>query len=390
MPGAASLPPEYAAALERIGLGKARAVEAHRDGDADSALRLLTGAEREAGELVGNEEARYRLSLEAARDAYDAGNAEAARRHVDQARRQRPGDPEAKRWEARVARLPELLAERRKAEDARGAGSLREERAALRRIIELDPEDAGAEARARTIDRRLREQAFARAIARGRRAVEDRALERAKQALADARRHRAQHAHTLELGTRVAALERALTRDRHLAAAEQAAGRDDWEAALRAFEAAGTLDPTHDAAVSGSGLATRIVDAQRAVEALLSRPERLGSDRVAVAARDALREAGTLTALSPRLARSAEGLERAVEIWRTPVPVRILSDERTEIGIRGVGMVGRTRERTIELLPGAYVFEGKRRGYRSKLVSVVVPASLDAPVEVRIVCDERG
>ena len=53
-------------------------------------------------------------------------------------------------------------------------------------------------------------------------------------------------------------------------------------------------------------------------------------------------------------------------------------------------MVGRTRERTIELRPGQYVFEGKRRGYRTKLVEVVVQANLSAPVEVRIVCDERS
>ena len=53
-------------------------------------------------------------------------------------------------------------------------------------------------------------------------------------------------------------------------------------------------------------------------------------------------------------------------------------------------MIGRTRARTIELRPGEYVFEGKREGYRSKLVEVVVQANAGAPVEVRIVCDERS
>ena len=132
------------------------------------------------------------------------------------------------------------------------------------------------------------------------------------------------------------------------------------------------------------------MESQRAVDGFLSRPERLGAPRVVDAARDALRRAAALTALSPRLANSAEGLERTIEAARTPVPVRIVSDEETEIGIRGVGTVGRVRERTIALLPGEYVFEGKRRGYRSKLVDVVVQANLDAPVEVRIVCDERS
>ena len=382
--------PEFNAALERIRFGREKALEAHREGDAGSALRLLTDANREAEALVRNEEARYRLGLQAVEDAYAAGNAEAARRHVVAALQQRPDDPEAKLWESRVARLPELLAERRKAEDARGAAKLREEQAALRRIIELDPEDAVARDRARAVDRQLREQAFARTIAQGRRAVEDKALERAKRALAEAHRQDPQHADTRNLRAEVAAIERALTRDRHLATAEQAATRDDWEAALRAFEAARAVEPTHDGALSGSTLAARLVNVQRVVDGFLSHPDRLGSVAVADAARDALHEATALTALSARLASAAKGLERAIEAAQTPVSVRILSDERTDIGIRGVGTVGRVRDRTIELLPGRYVFEGKRRGYRSKLVDVLVQANPGAPVEVRVVCDERS
>ena len=388
MPAGVPPRPELDAAVERVNLTRDKALEALRDGDSDSALRLLAGAVQEAEELVRNEEARFRLALQAAEDAYAAGNAADARTHISQALRQRPDDPVAKSWETRIAHLPELLAERRKAEDARAAGRLRDERGALRRIVELD--HTGARERAAAIDRELREQAFARAIAQGRQAVENRALEPAKQALAEAQRRDREHADTRQLQTQVAALERALIRDRHLAAAEQAAARDDWEAALAAFEQAGAIEPTHDAAVSGSGLATRIVNAQRAVDEFLSRPGRLGSARVADAARDALRQAAALTALSTRLASSAEGLERAIEAARTPVPVRIVSDGETEIGIRGVGTVGRVRERTIELLPGEYVFEGKRRGYRSKLVDVVVQANLDTPLDVRVVCDERS
>ena len=323
IPAGAVPRPELDAAAERIHLARDKALEAHRDRDSDSALRLLAGAVQEAEELVRNEEARFRLTLQAAQDAYAAGNAADARMLITEALQHRPDDPEAIAWEARIAHLPELLAERRKAEDARAAGRLREERAALRRIVELDPDDAGARERVAAIDRELREQAFARAIAQGRQAIENRAPEQAKQALAEAQRRDPEHADTWQLQTQVAALERALIRDRHLAAAEQAAGRDDWEAALAAFEQARTIEPTHDAAVSGSGLATRIVNAQRAVDEFLSRP-------------------------------------------------------------------GRVRERTIELLPGEYVFEGKRRGYRSKLVDVIVQANLDTPLEVRVVCDERS
>ena len=97
-PAGASPYPEFNAALDRIGLGRTKALEAQGDGDIDSALRLLAEADREAQELVRNEEARFRLSLQAAGEAYAAGNAETARMHVEQALAQRPDDPEAKLW----------------------------------------------------------------------------------------------------------------------------------------------------------------------------------------------------------------------------------------------------------------------------------------------------
>ena len=389
-PAGAPSRPGLEAALDRIRLRKAKAIEAHDDGDTDSAFRLLAEAEREAAELIRNEQARFRINLQAAQDAYAAGNPADARMHVARALEYRPDDPAAQSLEARIAQLPELLAARRRAADARDAGKLQEERAALRRIVELDPGDAQAGDRARAVDREIGERAFARTIALGRQAIEDRALEPARQALAEAARLEPQHADTRQLQTRVTELERILTRDRHLVLAEQAAAKDDWAAALRAFDSARTIEPTHDGAVNGSALATRLVDVQRTVDEFLSRRDRLGSAGVADAARDTLRGAAALTALSARLARSVEELEHAMETWQTPVPVRVVSDDLTEIGVRGVGRIGRTTERTIELRPGEYVFEGKRAGYRSKLVEVVVQANAGAPVEVRIVCDERS
>ena len=51
---------------------------------------------------------------------------------------------------------------------------------------------------------------------------------------------------------------------------------------------------------------------------------------------------------------------------------------------------GLTTQEACNLRPGAYVFEGKRPGYRSRLVEVTVQAGGGVPVEVRIVCDERS
>ena len=382
--------PEHGAAREQIALLREKAVEAYNDGDADGALRLLADAARGTGEAVRAAQDRYQLALQAAKDAYGAADAAGARTYIAQALEQRPGDPEAGRWEDRIAKLPELLGERRKAENARSAGKLREEQAALRRIIELDPEDADAGPRVEALGRELREREFNQTIAQGRKAVDAKTLAPAKQALAQARRQKPGHADTRQLAELVAALERTQTHARHLAAAQRAATQDDWQAALAAFDQASALKPTHADTMQGKDLAARIVSAQRSTDGFLARPARLSSPNIAAAARETLREATPLAALSPRLKESGDALKRAIEAGQTPVPVRVVSDNRTEIEVRGIGKVGRTEDRIIELRPGTYLFEGKCAGFRSKLIEVTVQGGGAAPAEVRIVCDERS
>ena len=377
------------AARARIALNKEKALSAYEEGDVDSALRLLDDAKREAADVLHDAKAHYQGHIQAAKAAYADGDATTARLRITQAREQWPDGADAKLWESRIAQLPALLAAREKAEEARIVGNLLAEQAALRRIAKLDATDTDVTSRLQAIDGQLREQAFRRAIARGWQAVDDAHPEQAMQALAEAEQQHAQHAETLRLKTSIAALVRSQTGARHLADAAQAAARDDWPVALQAFKKAKVLTPTHTDAVEGSRLATRITDAQRAMDNFLSRPERLSSPNIAEAARQTLRDAAPLMAHSPRLTASNTALAHAIQNGQTPVPIRVLSDNQTEIGIRGIGAIGRIEEQVIELRPGAYVFEGKRKGYRSKLVAVNVSYKEGSSAEVRIVCDER-
>ena len=83
-----------------------------------------------------------------------------------------------------------------------------------------------------------------------------------------------------------------------------------------------------------------------------------------------------------------EKLERALELYQTKVSVRISSDGKTAIAVRGVGRVGVVMSKTIELKPGNYSFEGKRTGYRSVLIQVNVPPGADE-IEVSVICNEQ-
>ncbi len=377
------------AARARIALNKEKAVSAYHEGDVDSALRLLADAKREASDVLRDAKAGYHRHLRAAQAAYADEDAETAQLRITQAREQWPDHADVALWASRIEQLPALLAERDNVERSRVAGDLSAERAALQRLAELDATDVAVGSRIREIDEELRERMFMQTMARGWQAVDEANLEQAAEALADAEHQRPQHAEVLRLKTRIATLTRIHDRDRHLAVAAQAVEQDDWPVALRAFEQAKTLAPTHSDAVRGSTLAARITAVQEAMDHLLARPERLGSLNIAEAARKTLREAEPLMTHSPRLTVSHAALAQAIRDKQTPVSVLVLSDNQTEIGIRGVGAMGRITEQVITLRPGAYVFEGKRKGYRSRLVAVDVPGDSDSVTEVRIICDER-
>ncbi|MEQ8938939.1 MAG: hypothetical protein RLT30_09585, partial [Gammaproteobacteria bacterium] len=69
------------------------------------------------------------------------------------------------------------------------------------------------------------------------------------------------------------------------------------------------------------------------------------------------------------------------------VDVVVKSDNKTNVLVRGVGIVGMTDSKTIQLKPGSYKFEGKREGYKSKLIDVLVPYDKNQ-MQLTVVCDE--
>ena len=70
------------------------------------------------------------------------------------------------------------------------------------------------------------------------------------------------------------------------------------------------------------------------------------------------------------------------------VPVTVVSDQATLVLIRGIRALGRIDRTTVTLLPGTYVFQGHREGYRTIRSEVRVAAGTEVD-EVVIICDQR-
>ncbi|MDC1121269.1 hypothetical protein OAT72_05375 [Alphaproteobacteria bacterium] len=121
---------------------------------------------------------------------------------------------------------------------------------------------------------------------------------------------------------------------------------------------------------------------------MLAAPDQLiRSSRQKLAA-ELIADAATAQSFSPTLTRQRAALETMLQDYTTPLEIIVLSDTHTFVEVKSVGQVGAVAEKTIQLPPGDYIFEGKRKGF----VTIRVPVALrpgDTGKKISVVANEQ-
>jgi hypothetical protein len=121
---------------------------------------------------------------------------------------------------------------------------------------------------------------------------------------------------------------------------------------------------------------------------MLAAPDHLiRSSRQKLAA-ELIADAATAQSFSPTLTRQRAALETMLQDYTTPLEIIVLSDTHTFVEVKSVGQVGAVAEKTIQLPPGDYIFEGKRKGF----VTIRVPVALrpgDSGKRISVVANEQ-
>ncbi len=382
--------PRNDAIIDRVLQNRQKAVEAYQDREFGEAKRLIDIALVDAQTAAEQEREYYQLNLAIAKEAYTEENIETANEAIARAAALRPHSNEVAYWRNQIEVLPKFLQARRDAEVARSSGRLQDELDALERILLFSPNSGEAAQRIGEVRQQISNRKFTNTIDQGNQALFDGDLNRAKRALAQAKQQRPSASQTASLQNRIAEAKRQQEIIHHLTTAQNDAEQDNWAKALISYGRVLAIEPANKEAMQGYDFATQITALQRKTDEFLERPHRLSSQNIAAAARTVVQDTEMFSLFSAKLRSSTASLAQAVVKWQTPVPVRIKSDGETDIGIRGVGRIGKTEERAVELLPGTYVFEGKRKGYRTTLVEVVVKNDSYALTEVTVICSERS
>jgi tetratricopeptide (TPR) repeat protein len=172
---------------------------------------------------------------------------------------------------------------------------------------------------------------------------------------------------------------------RKAAAGEEA---EDWEEALHSYVTVLKIDPNISFAVQGKERSINQIRVAREITYFLQKPGILESDKQLQNAILLMEEAETLQPRGERLSRQLSDFKALVDAARTPVKVRIDSDNFTEVAVYRVGRLGHFVTRELLLRPGTYTVVGSRDGYRDIHQKIVVKPG-QTELSITVICRDR-
>jgi tetratricopeptide (TPR) repeat protein len=367
---------------------KEAAISAFGMGDYAAALEHLTKLGEVARLTLEERDALFSSEITAARLALNQDNHTTGKLHITKALQLKPGDQEAQDIEQKLDALPELLALLKRAEVAGIENNPEKEFAALAEAVKLAPHRDELKQRRDELAERIRENRFLVLISSGLFSVDKKELRAARSSYKQANTLFPGRSELRVLNEGIVKASAALDLKQSIALTKKAAAQDDWVRAQSVYSGAAKRHPKEKRIVDGLQLSNRLVELQQAVADYISRSERLSSGNVFEAAQNTAIQAAVFAPYSLSLKEKVVELKELLASMNVEIPVFVKSDNQTYILVRGVGKVGLTHGRNIQLKPGEYTFEGSRTGYKSKLVRVRLPVG-KASFQVEVICDER-
>ena len=342
---------------------------------------LLATLEKRAGEVLT-------AQLKAGATALQDGRSADAKAAFSLAVKIEPGNKVAEHGLKRANTLDEVLnlvagAERMEKE-SNPVGAVEQ----FRKALALDAEAPRAADGIARIEAKFASDAFASTMARGYAALAKADYTGARSAFEAARRVRPSAPEIPTALKQIEQEQRTGVISEKLGVARDYEAQERWADALKEYRAVAELDSTVAAAQEGIARTTPRAALNEQLELYLTQPERLFSQPVRAAARDALARAASIANPGSVLQKQMAGLKDWIARADVPVSVALQSDNITQVTIYRVGQLGTFAERSLDLVPGSYTVVGTRPGYRDVRREINVrPGAAPEPVVIR--CEDR-
>ena len=351
------------------------------------AVSSIDELKQHAQAMITDSQHKFEQALSSAQSAYDADSFDDAKFQIANALMLDITSVEAEALSTKIDKLPEILTLVEEINTARVENKPEKELNLINELIKLDPEREAVVKRKQVLIDRINNTNFKSYIAQSYQAIKQGNAGKAKQKIIAAKNI---FPNRQEVGDAVHALQE-LEKKQHLKRyqqkAQSAIAADDWVTAKKQLELA-LREQADDKAIQNTLIkATSIIALNNEFKQQLKNPYRLSNKRLASRMKDMTIQASALVDASPSLNKNTQKLSHLIDSMNQKISVEVVSDNETDILVRGVGVVGVTQLKTIQLTPGRYTFEGKRKGFKSKLIDVFIPYD-QTSFRLSIRCDE--
>ncbi|HZD54408.1 MAG TPA: hypothetical protein VE175_15280, partial [Woeseiaceae bacterium] len=162
---------------------------------------------------------------------------------------------------------------------------------------------------------------------------------------------------------------------------------EQWTAAVDKYEEILKIDALLEFAKEGLARSRERAALHTRLEEWIAEPDALSAPATMQTATQVLLRISRMSPIGPRLQDQKNELARLLKRAATPLTVRLVSDNATEVSIFRVGQLGKFSTRELELRPGEYVAVGSRPGFRDvRLEFRVAPEIELRPIVIK--CEE--
>lgn len=376
--------PDVSSNLTRL---KQDALAQYRQGNYQRAIDIINEWQTRARKALVDWEIAFREEFSKANMYFKALSVEQAQLSIQKAVKLKPGDAGVISLQNRIRQLPKLKRLIEKAQIAKAENNIRKRYELLKQVKAVDPLWHEFDTELDSLRKKIREQTYSAAIARGLKAVADGNTKMARAALSQAKNIHPVREETQLLARKISTYSREYQHKEFMKKSDTAENDDDWPLALYTYTEALKKFPDDSYFIDGKRHAEKIVTLHKSLDDYVNRHHRLSSLRIAKLAEKAVEQSRIYSADSPTLNKKRTDLEKLLADYNQPVELRIKSDGKTHIVVRRIGNIGKVKNKTISLRPGKYTLEGKRQGYKTVLTTIELKLN-QSSTRVDIVCNE--
>ena len=357
------------------------------NGDYPNALNNIQALKAKSLAILEESEQIFKENMEKAALFLADDHYDEAKLHVEKALVVAPQSPEAQALQQDIERLQRILPLLNEVKAARAEHDLQKEYNLLQQILQISSGRTEATERLNLLGQLIKNKKFDAHISSGFAEIENKQIKKARHHYQEAKKVDPKRKELEVLLGQLLAQEKALRIQQALKQAEQAIRQDNWQQAKANFAKVIRDMPENETAIEGLKRANEILGLQLSLSQYINNPYRLAHSNVLSEAKKTLTQAQHVSSYSFGIKKQTEQLRKLIATFNRLISVTIMSDNKTYVLVRGIGKVGVISQKTIQLKPGNYTFEGTRNGFKSKLLQVLIPHDQNN-YSVRIICDE--